>query len=475
MKKSLFALFVLATVIITACSKSNNPAPNPGGNTESDTLKGAISANRTLKSGKIYYINGPAVVKNGVTLTIEPGVVIKGIKSGTVKAVLIVARGGKIMAEGTSSKPIVFTSNQPAGSRAAADWGGVVILGKAKVNSTFGGTPGRKQVEGFLTSEIQDLGDDIVGGGDDDNDNSGVFKYVRIEFAGMALSATPNTELNSLTMIAVGKQTKIEFVQCSFGGDDAFEWFGGTVNAKNLVSFRTLDDDFDTDNGFTGRVQFGVAIRDKDVSDFALPGTSNSFESDNDAAGSDNVPFTAPVFSNMTIVGPWAINGATGIPSNNVFGRGAHIRLNSRQSLYNSVVVGFPTGIYIDGDKSADATAAELDIRNTFVGVASKKKLDSKLTASTLNINTWFMNNRGNDTTYNNVDDFKFAKVKDLTSLASIDVRPVAGSPLLGKAAFTAGKSTDAYFTKVTYVGALDVNDAWLNGWTNFDPKNASY
>lgn len=474
MKRSLVAVAVFATLIISACSRNNDSDPNPEP-VESDTLQKSITTSRTLKAGTVYYINGPAVVKNNAVLTIEPGVVIKGIK-GT-KACLIITRGSKIMAEGNAQNPIVFTSNQAAGARKYADWGGVVLLGNAKVNSSFGGVPSRRQVEGFTTEDASLLGDDIVGGGSDDNDNSGILKYVRIEFAGIALSNEDNSELNSLTMVGVGKGTTIEYIQSSFGGDDSFEWFGGSVNAKHLVAYRGLDDDFDTDNGYTGMVQFGVSIRDKDISDFALPGTSNSFESDNDGAASDNTPLTAPAFSNMTIVGPWAINDAANIPANNVFGRGAHIRLNSRLSLYNSVIVGFRTGILIDGDKSVNAaTASDLDIRNTFVGVvATGKKLDAKVTSAVFNVKTWFMTDRANDTTYNSAADFKFAKVSGLSSLKDIDVRPVAGSPLLGKGAFTAGKSTNAFFTKVTYAGALDVNDTWMQGWTNFDPVNASY
>jgi hypothetical protein len=475
MKQSLVALAVFAALIISACSKNNNPLPNPGGG-ESDTLRGEIKASRTLKTGKTYYISGATLVKNSAVLTIEPGVVIKGIK-GT-KAVLIITRGSKIMAEGTAAKPIVFTSNQAAGARNYADWGGVVLLGKAKVNTSIDGVANRRLLEGFSPDEVASLKDDIVGGGDDDNDNSGVLKYVRIEFAGIALSSTNNSELNSLTFVGVGKGTVVDYIQCSYGGDDSFEWFGGTVNAKHLIAFRGLDDDFDTDNGYTGRVQFGISIRDKDLSDFNnSSGASNGFESDNDGNGTDNAPFTAPVFSNMTFVGPWAINGGANIPTNNVFRRGAHIRLNSRLSMYNSVIAGFPTGILIDGDKSALATAAELDIRNTFVGVATANKLEVKLVAGTLNLKSWFMTaDRVNDTTYNTVDQYKFAKVSGLAATyADIDVRPVAGSPLIGKGAFIAGKSTDAFFTKVTYAGALDVADTWINTWTSFDPKNAAY
>lgn len=478
MKKSLVALTVVASLVIMgACSK--NDSDGPANNTGLDTLSGEIKTSRTLESGHTYYIKGFAVVNNNAVLTIKPGVIIKAIK-GT-KACLIITRGAKIMAEGTATNPIVFTSNQAAGARATADWGGIVLLGKAKVNSSFGGTASRRQVEGFTTDEATTLGDNIVGGGDDDNDNSGIMKYVRIEFGGIALSTTANSELNSLTFVGVGRGTTIDYIQASFGGDDAFEWFGGTVNAKHLVSYRTLDDDFDTDNGFTGRVQFGLSIRDKDISDFGNPtGSSNCFESDNDASGTDNTPLTAPIFSNMTVVGPLAYTATANMPANNVYKRGAHIRVNSRMSLYNSVVVGFPTGILVEGDKSVAALSLTsgdyLDIRNTYVGVVSGNKLEAKPLTGTFDIATWFATSRNNSTAETDIAAYKFASITAGADPKTIDARPVAGSPLLGKAAFTAGKSNDAFFTKtVTYVGAFDVADTWMNSWTNMDPKNTTY
>ncbi len=482
MKKILFPLVAVAVLGFVACSddKDNNPTPPPGNNT-SDTLRGDISADRTLEAGHVYYIDGAVFVTGNAKLTVKPGVVVKGIKkTGEGNgSVLVVTRGAQLIADGTAAQPIVFTSAEAKGSRQHGDWGGIVLLGKASVNSKINGVPGR-QVEGFTAAAGKELGDKIIGGGTVDNDNSGIVRYVRIEFAGIPLSNTPNSELNSLTMIGVGSGTTIDYVQSSFGGDDGFEWFGGTVNAKHLISYRSLDDDFDTDNGFTGKVQFGVSIRDKELSDYALSGgASNGFESDNDADGSDNTPFTAPVFSNITIIGPWAINDGANIPaiSAGAFLRGAHIRRNSRLSVFNSVFVGFPTGIYLESEKTGGAaTAGTLAIGNTLVGVTTVKKVDSK-TVGTLAIGSWFMTTAfANDTTYNTAADFKFAKVSGLTDLSQIDARPVAGSPLLNKASFTNAKLNDPFITKtVTYAGAFDVNDTWATGWTNWDPKNATY
>ena len=170
-------------------------------------------------------------VEDGATLTIEPGTIIKGEKSS--KGSLIVKRGGKIIANGTVDKPIVFTSNQAKGSRAAGDWGGLVLLGKAPVNKT------PAVIEGENLTQF---------GGTDAADNSGSLKYVRIEFAGIAFET--DKEINGLTFGGVGSGTTIDYVQVSHSGDDSYEWFGGTVNAKHLIAFRGLDDDFDTDNRF---------------------------------------------------------------------------------------------------------------------------------------------------------------------------------------------------------------------------------
>lgn len=476
MRKLFAALLTVAGFVgMNACS-DDNPKPNPGGNNSVDTLKGIYSNKEQLKltAGKTYYISGIVVLRAGASLTIDPGVVIKGIY-GT-KATLVIARGAKINATGTATSPIVFTSNKPKGQRAKGDWGGVVLCGYANVNSTDPTTNKKeRRVEGFQTGEV--VLDDILGGGTNDDDNSGTIKYARIEFAGIALSNEANSELNSLTMVAVGRGTTIDYVQASHGGDDAFEWFGGAVNAKHLIAFRGLDDDFDTDNGYTGKVQFGLSIRDENSDDGAANGSSNGFESDNDVAGSDLTPLTAPTFSNMTIIGPFAINGGATVPTANVFKRGAHIRLNSRMSLFNSVMVGFPNGVLLDGDKTVTAAnTGALEIKNTYIGVAPKGRAVFTLsTGSTVvfDILNWLNTaGKGNDLALAAIADYKFANMNG--ALSTIDARPVAGSPLLDKAAFTDARVSTG-FDKVTYIGAFSVGDTWATGWVNWDPNNADY
>jgi len=294
------------------------------------TVSSDIISNTTWSTGAVVLLQNKVYVKNGATLTIQPGVIIRG-DFGT-QGTLLISRGSKIDAQGTQTSPIVFTSNNAVGNRAEGDWGGVVILGSAVMNQ-----PG-----GVANIEGVTAGIDNEYGGSNDQDSSGVFSYVRIEFAGIPLQ--PNKELNGLTMGAVGSRTKIDHVQVSFGGDDGFEWFGGMVSAKYMISFRNLDDDFDTDFGFRGNIQFGLIVRDMDLSDAA--GDSNGFESDNEASSPySRLPLTQPVFSNITSIGPKR-DGTAVLPVGEKFERGVYIRRNSGTSVFNSLIIGWEKGFH---------------------------------------------------------------------------------------------------------------------------------
>jgi hypothetical protein len=294
------------------------------------TVSTDITANTTWSG--IILLQNKVYVKNGATLTIEPGTIIRGEKA--TQASLIITRNSKLVALGNVTSPIVFTSNKNVGDRAEGDWGGLVILGNAVSNQPGG----IANIEGIAPTA------DTEFGGTNDNDNSGILKYVRIEFAGIALQ--PNKEINGITFGSVGKQTQVDYVQVSFSGDDSFEWFGGTVDCKHLIAYRGLDDDFDTDFGYRGRIQFGLIIRDKDISDAA--GDSNAFESDNDANGSGALPKTAAVFSNITIVGPKG-DGSIGLPTGEKFEKSFRVRRNSAISIFNSLTVGWEKGLSIEG------------------------------------------------------------------------------------------------------------------------------
>ena len=291
----------------------------------SDIITNTTWSGVVLMQNKIY-------VKNNATLTIAPGTIIRGDKA--TQATLIITRGAKINAQGTASQPIIFTSNEAVGSRNEGDWGGIVILGLAKSNQPGGVA----NIEGLVAST------DTQYGGAFDTDNSGTIKYMRIEFAGIALE--PNKEVNGITFGSVGSATTVDYVQVSFSGDDSFEWFGGTVNCKHLIAYRGLDDDFDTDFGYRGKVQFALSIRDKDLYD--APGDSNAFECDNDAAGSNATPKTRPIFSNVTLVGPKA-NGSIALPTGEKFEKAFRLRRNSAVSVLNSLVTGWEKGLSIEG------------------------------------------------------------------------------------------------------------------------------
>jgi hypothetical protein len=438
--------------------------------TKFENSASAFTKNVTLTRNKVWILKGFVYVRSGATLTIEPGTIIRGDK-GT-KATIIVARGGKIVAEGTVGSPIVFTSNQPIGDRRPGDWGGIIILGKAKNNGTLNNVAGESLIEGGVNTAEGDG----VHGGSDDNDNSGSLKYVRIEYSGVAF--TPNSEINGLTMGSVGKGTKIEYVQVSFNGDDSFEWFGGAADAKYLVSLGTTDDDFDTDLGFTGRVQYAIALRDSRYSDItgsgSAPGDSNGFESDNDGGtGSYNRPLTNPIFSNVSILG--LSNGVQ--PVGQVFNLGARLRRNTRLSLHNSVIMGFPkTGLHIENEGTAKAAIADsLRIKNVVIAGNGADKSYAAIrpfsVTTTKTAADWLMTAAfKNDTTT-----AASTLLEDPFNLLAPNFKPKAGSVLASGAEFTDAALTDAFFDKVTFRGAVGGTSTWLNGWTNFNPQQTDY
>ena len=454
--------------------------------TETTTLNDAsgiknITGTVTLDASKVYLLTSTCVVRSGGKLIIPAGTVIRGAADLTATpklyATLVVERGGMIEVNGTTSSPVVMTSNKAAGSRDRGDWGGLVLCGKAVNNQSVDA-----QLEGFNNVAV----DNTLGkfGGSDDADNSGVVKYVRIEFAGLAFE--PNKEVNSLTMGSVGSKTEIEGVQCSFGNDDGFEWFGGTVNCKKLISYKITDDDFDTDFGYRGAVQFGIAVRDTayfDLSWNAPSGasTSETFESDNDAAGSGKLPLTSAVFSNITCVGPVPLdktyNDLT-TTQKGAFRRGARIRRNSRLSIVNSVFMGYRNFIMFDGDsvliasgvKSSTFSETSNVLRNNFIANTSAAaaagvtntglvEVDSKNTPAAMD--AWLRDAKNS----NKIDDVNYASgaiLVDPKNATAPDFRPVASSKINTLANYDAAIFTKyGKFSSVNTVGNLVVTNAY--------------
>lgn len=435
-----------------------------------------ITQNMTLSYPNTYMLKGFVYVTNNAVLTIEPGVVIKGDKAS--KATLIVERGGKIMAQGEPSKPIVFTSSKPVGERKTGDWGGVIILGQAKNNL------GEMTIEGGVRSKH---------GGLNDEDNSGVFSYVRIEYAGIEYS--PDNEINGLTLGSVGRGTKLDHIQVSFSGDDSFEWFGGSVNATHLIAYRGWDDDFDTDNGFSGKVQFGMSLRDPKVGDKSA---SNGFESDNNATAADSDPHTSCVFSNMSIFGPVADakayvdeSGVTGSSSASRFQAALHLRRNTYLSIFNSVIAAFPIGLIIENDKSSQtqthAINGKLNVSNCVMAGMVRNFQDAQYWKDNSVFNpavggdafcaAYYMSaGLNNMSPLASIADLKL--VGDPLNLSAPVMIPNSDSPLCSGATWANSLITEG-FEKVGYIGAFSneetVDNNWTSHWAEFDPQNKIY
>jgi hypothetical protein len=463
------------------------------------TLSGTLTS-QTLDAANPYLLVGQVFIPNGVTLEIPAGTVIKGDKA--TKAVLIVQPGGKLNAIGTSTNPIVFTSNQAVGERDRGDWGGVIVLGNAFVNQTA-----KPAIEGISPSQTYgNTTAEAATPATNATENSGTIKYVRIEYAGVEL--TPNNETNSLTLGGVGNGTTIEYVQTSFGGDDSFEWFGGTVNAKYLVSLSTWDDDFDTDFGWGGKVQWGLAVRNPF---FADQSGSNAFESDNQANGNaiagvcdgtTNTGCTRGIFSNITVLGPRELQSRT-ISAN--YQNAMHIRRRSSISVFNSFFSGYRIGLRVDDQGTLDnLTSGDgkhayniMTVPGTTVTGASTTAADAAFATGLSSgdataINTYWTTN--NNTVINNISSTNnttlfadmgigaglyWASQTSATYASNPNFALVAGvvnaNNLSTGANFTDAKLTAGFFTTTpTYRGAFGATD-WTDGWSEFQPLNKAY
>ena len=300
-----------------------------------------------------------------------------------------------------------------------------------------------------------------VFGGTDEADNSGTLTYVRLEFGGISYS--PDKEINGLTLCSVGSGTTIDHVQVSYSGDDATEWFGGSVNVKYLVHYKTWDDDFDTDFGYHGNVQFGIAMRDKNIADQSL---SNGFESDNEASGDlTKTPYTTAKFSNITIMGPRAF-AQSAISSN--YQAAMHIRRATQVSIQNSVITGFP--IVGNLDKYQGVVASYVK-NNVFAAWSNANPRGLAFTAGNGNDSTGF----GAANTF--VAKNSVAAIFADTILAHGNPVQVANSAGLTGASFT--DLTSPFFTNTTYKGAMgttpDAGWSWTAGWLNFTPETTTY
>jgi hypothetical protein len=485
MKKYIFYVAVIASMSITACRKIETDGepflvPTEGGGTiggKTVTLKDHVTKDTTLRAIDNNVLSGLVYVDAGVTLTVEKGATVKGAYAGTNTAALIIKRGAKLIAVGTQEEPIIFTS--ASSTPTSGDWGGIELLGKAAINSSNGGKPGLYIPEGGFNTAA---GDGLAGSGDAvvpapvNDDNSGTLQYVRIEYAGYAF--LPNQEINALTMACVGSGTTIDHIQVSYAKDDAYEWFGGTVNCKYLIAYKTQDDDFDTDNGFSGSVQFGLIIRDSLIADVSK---SESFESDNDGTGSALTPQTKAVFCNVSSFGPLATPNNIG--NSNYLGAAVQIRRNSSLSIFNSAFVGWSAGILIDAGLGTptdlNITANTLQLSGVLLiscktPIAYTPSTSAPTGATQASITSFFTGNVKNKIITQTTEQNTYTRPFDYVSPDfapfgnSAVVIPAASNTYFDDPILTARP----FITKVDFIGGIapsGANANWHKGWTKFN------
>jgi len=455
------------------------------------TLSGSIAASRTLTPDTNYVLRGFVYVNSGATLTINAGTKIVGDTTALGSA-LFVLRGARIVANGTEVAPVVFTSQRSAGNRSPGDWGGLIIVGNARNNRA-----GNIIVEGSDGSVVGGNSAGVVyTGGTNDADNSGTLRYVRVEFAGYA--TLTDAELNTFTFAAVGSGTTFEYLQSMSGLDDAFEWFGGAVDGKYLVSYESGDDHFDTSEGYRGRNQFLIAYQSTFLTPRAGAGAVSTdpqgFEVDGCNGGGCTAPaggnaqssgaadglWTMNVFANFTVIGVGA--GVT-TPTNG--GVGMVLRRGTGGYYVNGVVARWPRQAISMRDTTSNNRfqVDSLIVRNLFF--ADNGSQNSGVTFDPTSANfgqeAAFTARNSNITlaagTVTAASLFTALPAGGTTAptVAGFDWSPATGSPIAtgGLSAFTADPKIAAragtFITATAYRGAAAPGGAkWWANWTNY-------
>jgi hypothetical protein len=368
--------------------------------TEGDTktITGTVNEDLTLENDFTWKLSGGIFVADGYTLTVEEGTTIKSAADGTT-AFLAVQRGGKIMANGTASNPIVFTSGEANPS--SGDWGGIIVNGKAPINTG-------------ATAEGE--GGTGIYGGTNGSDNSGVIRYVRVEYAGKILGT--DNELNGFSFNGVGSGTTVEYVQAYNGSDDGFEFFGGTVNVRYAVSSGNEDDSFDWTHGWSGKGQFWV------VNQFATGG-DRGIEADNNGDDNTAAPYSNPTLSNITLIG---------IQDSDSDNTGMRLREGTKGKIYNAIVTNFPkNGIRVsDPITTANMTAGDLMVSNSV--------------------------------SFNNGTDWK--DCAEFENDASNNSNAVVLNGFVGTTTGGMDVSTsDSWFVSTNFIGAVETSNDWTAGW----------
>lgn len=415
----------LIVIMIAGCGDDDETTtgPEPG---DVIVLSGTITKDTTLTSDYEYLLRGGVFVGddiNETVLTIEPGTKIYGESS--TKGMLVIRRNSKIIAEGTASEPIVMTSDKAEGSRGRSDWGGLIINGKAPLNTG---------------SEAYGEGGTGYYGGTDPHDNSGTLKYVRVEFAGREIS--PDNELNGIAFQGVGDGTTVEYVQVHMNKDDGVEFFGGTCNIKYVYLTGIADDCFDYTDGWQGKAQFIVAQQYSDDCD-------QGFEHDNNGENNTATPYSNPKIYNFTLIGPGP--NLSGGESD----YGMLLREGTKGEWYNGIVLGFgEKGLVIDHSQTwENAYNGELIVDNvifddTYMDAFEGDSVEAF--ASDSMSNNIVVTETVVQSPYNTTS-------PDFRSTGTALTHPYKTPP------------SDGFFEQVDFIGGVDPNNDWTQGWTTSD------
>lgn len=392
-------MLAMMAVSFASCDSSNDPGNNGNENPDKDltVLEGSLTRKLELVAGKTYTLKGGYHVEQGGELVIPEGVTIKAATEGV--PYILIEQGGKINAQGTKDKPIVMTSDK---SQPGA-WGGIHICGKAPIN--LSGGKGKSEIG------------DAEYGGNDAADNSGILRYIRLEYTGFAFNE--EKESNGFTFYGVGNGTTAEYLQAYMGADDGFEWFGGTVNAKYLVSTGSEDDSFDWTEGWVGKGQFWVA-QQAESGDCLI-------EADNLSGNFQSTPVSFPTIANLTLIGNNSADAA----------RGVRLRAGTFVKMYNALITG----------KSRAVTIETTETIESFKDNTSKVEY------------VWASG-----------DFDKASEVAKTYDLAAIESNAVNAdftlNGFIGSVAGGQDLSSDAFFVKTAYKGAVSADNNWTQGWT---------
>ncbi len=446
------ALAAAVAWIDPSASTQANITCEPGEEQQLCIVRGRITTDTTFTADSLWLLDGAVFVDEPARLTIEAGTTIFG-RSETNGA-LIIAQGAQILANGTAAAPIVMTSDQEPGERARADWGGLIINGRAPLN-----VPG---------GEGEGEGDTGVYGGDDPDDDSGHLYYVRVEFAGTEFS--PDNELNGIAFQGVGRNTEVDHIMVKFNKDDGLEFFGGTVEVKHVICFAIADDSFDWTDGWQGKGQFLIAMQMGDDADQGI-------EADNNGDNNDLTPRSNPTLYNLTLIGdPYDFPG----DESDI---GMLLREGTAATIRNFIVTGFKEAS-IDLDHPAtfeQVTSGGLTLESGLVygnciveGCEGEFKPDSDDAAAPITTMDFV-------TTAPNVHlmDPILGEPSYLCPFCPFDLleptrnfAPREWSPAVTGQVRPAVPPNDGFFEIANFIGAVGPagsgQEAWFEGWTDF-------